>query len=71
MKKVLHVEGMSCQHCVAHVKNALLAVDGVENADVSLENKSAVVTLTKEVADKALSDAVTEAGYEVKEITNP
>ena len=71
MKKVLHVEGMSCQHCVAHVKNALLAVDGVENADVSLENKSATVTLTKEVADKALSDAVTEVGYDVKEITNP
>ena len=71
MKKVLHVEGMSCQHCVAHVKNALLAVDGVENADVSLENKSATVTLTKEVADKTLSDAVVEAGYEVKEITNP
>lgn len=67
MKKVLNVEGMMCPHCVAHVKKALEAIDGV-SADVSLENKQATVTLSKEVSDDVLADAVVNAGYEVKGI---
>ncbi len=64
MKKVIKIEGMMCQHCVAHVTKALNAVDGV-TAQVSLEDNSAYVTLSKEVLDEALKSAVTEAGYEV------
>ncbi len=63
MKKVIGVEGMMCAHCQMHVKKALEAVDGVASADVSLENKNATVTMTKDVPDQALKDAVTEAGY--------
>ncbi len=63
MKKVIGVEGMMCAHCQMHVKKALEAVDGVESAEVSLENKNATVTMTRDVGDKALKDAVTEAGY--------
>lgn len=50
------------------VKNALMAVSGVTNVDVSLEKKTAEVTLGVEVSDVILSDAVEEAGYEVKKI---
>lgn len=64
MQKTLNVEGMMCQHCVAHVKKALEGVDGVEAAEVSLEDKNAVVTLAKDVDDKTLVDAVVDAGYE-------
>ena len=64
MEKKLHVEGMSCQHCVAHVTQALEAVDGVVKANVSLDEKSAVVELSSDVADNVLIDAVSEAGYE-------
>ncbi len=63
MKKVLKVEGMMCAHCQSHVQKALAAVDGVQEAQVDLENKEATVILSKEVADKLLMDAVTEAGY--------
>jgi copper chaperone CopZ len=64
MKKVIAVEGMMCAHCQAHVKKALEKVPGVEKAEVSLENKNAVLTLKEEVSDAALQEAVKEAGYE-------
>ena len=68
MKKVLKVEGMSCEHCKATVEKALKSVDGVENAVVDLKHKSADVTLSKEVKNDVLSKAVTDAGYEVTKI---
>ncbi|NLB32696.1 MAG: metal-transporting ATPase, partial [Tissierellia bacterium] len=67
MKKILKVEGMTCGHCKAAVEKALKAVDGVENAVVDLEKKSADVTLNKEVRDEVLKNAVIDAGYEVVE----
>lgn len=66
MKKVLDIEGMMCQHCVAHVNKALSGIEGVEDVEVSLENKNAAVTLAADVSDDALVKAVVDAGYEVK-----
>lgn len=66
MKKVLDIEGMMCQHCVAHVNKALNGVEGVEAVEVSLENKNAAVTLAADVSDEVLVKAVVDAGYEVK-----
>lgn len=66
MKKVLDIEGMMCQHCVAHVNKALSGVEGVEAVEVSLENKNAAVTLAADVSDEVLVKAVVDAGYEVK-----
>ncbi len=63
MKKVLKVDGMMCQHCQAHVQKALAGVAGVTEAVVDLEKKEATVTLSQEVPDQVLMDAVTEAGY--------
>ena len=63
MKKVLIVDGMMCAHCQAHVQKALAGVEGVTEAVVDLESKKATVTLAQDVADQALLDAVTEAGY--------
>ena len=68
MKRELKIEGMMCQHCVRHVTDALQAVEGVEKADVDLKKKRAVVTLSAPVGDDVLAAAVTQAGYEVKEI---
>ena len=64
MKKTIDINGMMCMHCEAHVKKALEAIDSVELAEPSHENNVAVVTLTADVEDKVLLDAVTEAGYE-------
>lgn len=66
MEKVLHVEGMMCEKCVAHVKKGLERVAGVEEALVDLEAKKATVKLSAEVPDQTLIDAVVEEGYEAK-----
>ena len=65
MKKQLTVEGMMCMHCASHVKDALLAVEGVESAEVNLKKKRAAVTLNTDVPDEALKAAVAAAGYTV------
>ena len=68
MKKTIDIDGMMCQHCVAHVTKALEGVEGVAKADVSLENNNAVVELANDVSDDVLTKAITDAGYEVKKI---
>ena len=65
MKKTMIIEGMICAHCTGRVEKALAAIDGVDVVEMSLEGKSAALTLSKEVDNKVLTDAVTEAGYEV------
>lgn len=67
MKKVLHIEGMSCVHCQKHVSDALNALDGVQ-ATVDLENAKADVEITGSVNDDTLKKAVTDAGYTVTSI---
>lgn len=62
--KTLLVEGMMCEHCVAYVTKALEAVEGVQKATVSLEEKTAVVALAFDVPDEALIAAVVEEDYE-------
>ncbi len=66
MVKVLDVEGMMCGKCQAHVQKALEGVAGVTAVEVSLENKTARVMMENEIADETLTEAVVEAGYEVK-----
>ncbi|MCM1099825.1 MAG: heavy metal translocating P-type ATPase [Clostridium sp.] len=68
MKKVITVEGMMCGHCTGRVQKALEAVEGVTRVVMSLEEKTATVELSAEVADETLKAAVTEAGYEVTAI---
>ena len=59
---------MMCAHCTGHVKDALENVEGVESADVSLDEKQAVVTLSKDVENATLEQVVIDAGYTVTEI---
>lgn len=65
MVKVLDIEGMMCAHCQAHVKEALEGLEGVTQAEVSLEDKQASVTMAQEISDESLTEAVTKAGYKV------
>ncbi len=67
-EKILHVEGMKCQRCAAHVEEALAAVGGVEESVIDLDAKTALVILSQEVPDEALRNAVVEAGYTVEGI---
>ena len=66
MEKKLSVEGMMCQHCVAHVKKALEGIEGVEEAVVDLDSNSATAKFSADVPDQVLVDAIVDAGYEAK-----
>lgn len=60
----ISIEGMMCNHCTGAVSKALNAIDGVK-AQVSLEDKAAYVTLSKDVSKETLTQAIVDAGYEV------
>ncbi len=68
MKKVMTIEGMMCTHCTGRVQKALEEIGGVESVVMSLEQKTAEITLNAEVNDDILKDAVVSAGYEVVNI---
>ena len=65
MKKTLHVEGMMCGHCEARVKKALEALPAVDEAVVSHEAGTAIVTLNAVVSDADLKKAVEDQDYKV------
>ena len=68
MKKTIDIEGMSCSHCVMHVKEALSEIDGVSDVSVSLEDKKAVIEAADKVTDEEITKAIDDYGYEVKKI---
>lgn len=61
----LHIEGMMCNMCKAHVEKALSALKGVESVTVDLEAKTATVTAVAKVTVEMMKSAVTDAGYTV------
>ena len=65
MEKTMKIEGMMCTHCEARVKKALEALDAVEQAQVSHEAGTAVVTLSADVANDVLKNAVEAQDYPV------
>ncbi len=68
MQKTMKIEGMMCPHCEAAVRKALEALDGVEAAEVSHEAGTAIVTMSAEVDDAVLRDAVEAKDYKVNGI---
>ena len=67
-EETVKVAGMTCEHCVAAVKEELGALAGVTEVDVELvKGGESLVTITSEepLTGQAISEAVDEAGYEV------
>ncbi len=64
MEKKMLVEGMRCMHCKASVEKALKAVEGVTDAVVDLEAKTATICTAADIPDSVLMDAVREKGFE-------
>ena len=69
MEKIIKIEGMMCGHCEAHVKKALEVLEGVEQANVSHEAGTAIVTMTADISDDILKKTVEEEGYKVIDIS--
>jgi Cu+-exporting ATPase len=65
IEKIIHIEGMMCDHCVRTITKALSNVDGVKDVTVSLEDACAYVTVAKKVDDKTLTDSITEEDFGV------
>ena len=69
MNKKLLVEGMSCGHCVNHLKTALTEdIQGVEVLEVNLEEKYALVDIQDIVKEDDLRTVIEDLGYELKGI---
>ena len=65
MKKELMIDGMSCEHCVRAVTQAIEKVDGVKSVKVSLKKGNAVIK-GEDIDIEAVKKEVTEAGYSIK-----
>ncbi|WPC39485.1 heavy-metal-associated domain-containing protein [Clostridium sp. JS66] len=65
MKKKMIVQGMSCGHCVNHVKTALEELEGVTNVSVDLDSKIAIIEADREIEDGDIRSAVEDAGYDI------
>ncbi len=65
MEKTLKIEGMMCPMCEKHMREALEKLDGVTVNKVSHEEKCAVITLSKEIADEEFKKVVEETGYQL------
>lgn len=66
---IIKIQGMTCEHCVRTVKNALLSVERVSDAEVSLSDGVAEVKLSGEVRREDITKAVEEWGYRVVSIS--
>lgn len=61
---VVKVGGMMCEHCASHVKEALSKIKGVSSVVVSLQDKTAKVTSSKEIDEASFKEAIAEADYD-------
>lgn len=65
MKTTIKINGMSCDHCVKHVTEALGELTGVHSVEVSLSENQAVVEHEESATLASMKEAIEEAGYEV------
>lgn len=63
IKKTVKIEGMMCEHCAAAVKNALEELDGIESAEVSVKDGSAVIEMSKNVDSEKIKKAIEDRDY--------
>lgn len=63
--KTIYVDGMMCMHCVKHVTDALMKIDGVIKVDIDLATKKVDITHGKEIDDAKINEAIVQAGYSV------
>lgn len=68
MRKAISIEGMSCQHCVKHVTEALEELNGVKNVEVNLSAGRAIIETEGQVSDSQIKAAIEDAGYDVLSI---
>ncbi len=68
MRKIISIDGMHCEHCSAAVAEALQALPGVQNVQVSLPDKQAVLEAGSN-SDESLRNAIEDIGFDVISIS--
>ncbi len=68
IKKIIYIDGMSCNHCKMSVEKALGAISQVKEVNVSLEKNNATIKLTENIDDDVIKSVIEEVGFSVKEI---
>ncbi len=61
--QTIKIEGMSCNHCVQAVTEALQKLDGLENISVNLDSASADFENTKNIDEQTIKNAIVEIGF--------
>ncbi len=61
---LIKVIGMMCEHCEAHVKKAVEAIDGIESATASHEGNTVSIVTSKDVDQELIKKVISEAGYQ-------
>ena len=68
-RKKIKIEGMSCENCVKHIKEALTEdIQGIKAIEVNLENKYATIEFDKIISDEQIKTVITDLGYIVTSI---
>lgn len=70
MKKIINIEGMSCENCVKHVTESLKNINELDSVKVSLLRNAAKVESKEDVEDEKLKKAIEDAGYKVTSVEN-
>ncbi len=68
MRKTIEIDGMMCEHCVKHVKDALLKIEGINDVVVSLKDENAIISASCDIDNSLIKNAIEDAGYSVKDI---
>lgn len=68
MDRKINIKGMSCNHCVNNVQNALSKISDVDNVEVSLKGNYAIVSSEEDISINKFKKAIESVGYEVKGI---
>ena len=64
--QTLNVEGMTCDHCVQTIKEAVSNLAGISRVEVDLENKQVAVEYDKALVKlDSITDKIVEIGFEV------
>ena len=64
--QMLNVEGMTCDHCVQTIKEAVNNLVGISRIEVDLENKQVAVEYDKALVKlDSITDKIVEIGFEV------
>lgn len=70
MKKIIHIDGMHCEHCQQSAEKALLGIEGVKKCKVNLRKKEAVINFEIPIDDNIICHVIDAAGYKVVSIND-